>query len=292
MEKDRAAPSLFVAIYSPTLRGFFASAISNTNSPFLSCPDYYDSKTFFSNYMHLQAMLRSHQWDKLDEVRLFMQDFLLDIDIWSSFGLESLYKINIQSASHWQDMQKWSTERDTYELQEPIETNDEDDNEGDTTSNTIHADTNAQDLDKWLWEAAREGRTDEIRQHLSEQTRLISANTLTVALKRGHIDTFWLLFNFGAAAYRDTRSWMAGHVSAASKLSCIKAVESLVHQSNRLRVNQRKLAHFSRYREPFRAAIEGGHESVVSYFLDLDPSFVIIHLNAGRSPPRKLVFSR
>jgi len=104
--KDRTASSLAVTFLKPGLRSFLVSAFPNEISIYSMESFTCDFKAILSNYITLRALFQSGQWRKLDEVRLFMEDFLLDIHLWSSFGFESLYELGILSAPHWQDMQK------------------------------------------------------------------------------------------------------------------------------------------------------------------------------------------
>jgi hypothetical protein len=227
-----------------------------------------DLRSILGNYSKLRESYRSHRWRNDDYVKLFMQDFLLDLDLWSSFGFEDLYEQGILSASHWQDMQNWSTERRIDDLESFVDPDVETEDEYDYSTGigeTIA--TGFQDGDEWLWYAARYGDTNRIRQHLSRRTHLVDASCLTVALQLGHIDAFWVLFSFGAAVQGDPTRWMKGPIFAAAQLGNLEAVQSLIQQAN---VHSRSLLQIVKLcHKPLAGAVSGGHKAIVSYFVSL-----------------------
>ena len=265
--KDCTSSSLTVTSFKLELRLFFMSAFPNDISMYGMESFTCDFKAIFSNYVTLRALFQSGQWQKVDEVRLFMEDFLLDIQLWSSFGFESLYELGILSAPHWRDMQNWSTERQIDDLEQLLDMGDDDD---DPTNTSEAVASNAQpDSEQWLWEAAKNGRIDEIHQHLMRRTRPVDMTCLTVALQHGHNVIFWLLFNFSSAVQGAPTSCMEELIYDAARFGNLEVLQSLISQAN-----IQSAPHLAELcYKPLKAAVEGDHELIVSYFISIGLGF-------------------
>lgn len=268
--KDRITESLSVTVTSEKLQWFLRRALPlSTNEPGGSC--LYDLHTLLSNYAALKSLLHKEETNldglcgNASEIRLFVRDFLADISIWKSFGLESLHELGILSAFHWQDMQHLSSERDLDDLEDMLYPKSEDRNQETDINIPSNPNVSYQQLDRQLRDAARNGRYNDVHAYLADHVGPVDASCLTAALHGGHLDIFWLIFDYGAAVTGDMRRWMAEPIYTAASRGYLDVVRSLVQRAKTRNALELAELCFT----PLNGAAGGGHIEVVRYFISL-----------------------
>jgi ankyrin repeat protein len=200
--KNRNAKSLVAKVNSENLYYFLLQALpSDAVAHQVSCS--YDLNVLLKNYGALESLLCEAEalpddfYSSVGELGLFVRDFLLDVSIWNSFGLELLYELGILSASHWQDMQSWTAARTLDDLEDILSSesktgNHEIDIDSTPSPNFRHLDTNKQ-----LWYAAKAGNHHVVHGLLAFKEGPVDLSCLIAALDAGHFEIFWTLFNHG-----------------------------------------------------------------------------------------------
>jgi ankyrin repeat protein len=125
VHKDRSVGKLAVQIQSSTLAGILHKVLQVDK---ISAADTLelDLETILRNYEHFKRCLVTKEECLSDsdigiqELRLFVDHFLRDRDIFESFGLENLHELGHLSFSHWQAMQQWSISRDIDDLEQGV----------------------------------------------------------------------------------------------------------------------------------------------------------------------------
>jgi ankyrin repeat protein len=235
----------------------------------------YDLNVLLKNYGTLESLLREAEalpddiYSSVGELGLFVRDFLLDVSIWNSFGLELLYELGILSASHWQDMQSWTAARSLDDLEDILSSesetgNHEIDIDSTPSPNFCHLDTNKQ-----LCYAAKAGNHHVVHGLLAFKEGPVDLSCLIAALNAGHFDIFWTLFNHGVID--EVRHDMPELICTAARCGHLATVRALVQRTHLDRTykifrNQYVPRHFTL---ALKEAAGAGHIGIVNYFLSL-----------------------
>jgi ankyrin repeat protein len=265
--KDRSVNSLVAKVNSAKLHHFLFQALPLDTVTDHVSPSY-DLKILLENYAALKSLLCKIEaigddfHGSINEVRLFVRDFLLDNSIWSSFGMGHLYKLGILSASHWQDVQSWTAARNLDDIEQMLFPKSEARNKEIEIDSPTRSNSSYHDLNKQLWDTVKLGNYDLVQALLASQDRPVGVSSLTVVLIGGHLDIFWLFFEHGAGLSCKLLQWMAGPIYIAASRGYLEAVRSMVR---RARIQNP----FGVPAYPLRAAAAAGHIEIVGYFLSL-----------------------
>jgi hypothetical protein len=123
VRKCRLTTKLSVQVQSEGLQGLLQQALRPFNF------QTFDLATLLRRYNGLTSFLAKEKQRcrrigqateppdlPIQELSLFVRDFLCDSAIFESFGLEKLFSQGDLSACHWLDMQQWSTKRSLDDL--------------------------------------------------------------------------------------------------------------------------------------------------------------------------------
>ena len=115
--KIRSTRAVLLRILSPGLRWFFEEASSL--SPPDNAQDYFTCslEDILPHYWRFQLLFwqlgHEAEWARfIPVIHLFVQGFLVEKNIWKSFGLRELHESGILVADHWREMEGIETRRD------------------------------------------------------------------------------------------------------------------------------------------------------------------------------------
>lgn len=273
--KNRNAKSLVAKVNSENLYYFLLQALpSDAVAHQVLCS--YDLDVLLKNYRTLESLLREAEappddiYSSVEELGLFVRDFLLDVSIWNSFGLELLYELGMLSASHWQDMQSWTAARSLDDLEDILSSesetgNHEIDIDSTPSPNFCHLDTNKQ-----LWYAAKAGNHHVVHGLLAFKEGPVDLSCLITALNAGHFDIFWTLFNHGIID--KVQHDISELIRTAARCGHLGTVHNLVQQRHRRYPHHKTPRNQSACRTftlALKEAAGAGHIEIVNYFLSL-----------------------
>lgn len=230
----------------------------------------YDFNILLKNYAALKSLLHNVEaipddlYGNVSELGLFVQDFLLDISIWSSFEFERLYELEILSPFHWQDMQSWTTARNLDDLEDVLSSDSEIRNQKIDIDNTPNPNVCNLDINKQLLCAAKSGNHGVVHELLAFKDGPVDASCLTATLNAGHLEIFWLLFDHGTGIGSEVHD-VASLVLIAARRGYLGAVRSLMERTQFLYGSWL-------LQGALQAATEAGHIEIVHYFVSLGTS--------------------